>query len=66
MTTIQVKGMKCQHCAGSVKKALDAIDGVSNVNVELETGVVSFDGPADMEFVQSAVKKAGFTVVVSV
>jgi len=63
MTTIKVQGMKCQHCAGSTKKALEGIDGISNAQVDLDTGEVTFDGSADMETIKAAVSKAGFQVV---
>jgi len=63
MTTIKVQGMKCQHCSGSTQKALEAIDGISNVQVDLDSGQVSFDGTADMETINAAVSKAGFEVI---
>jgi len=55
--------MKCQHCAGSTKKAFEGIDGISNVRVDLDKGEVTFDGIADMEAIKEAVSKAGFQVV---
>ena len=63
MAVIKVQGMKCQHCAGSTKKALESIDGISNAQVDLDKGEVSFDGSADMETIKAAVSKAGFQVV---
>ena len=63
MATIKVQGMKCQHCAGSTQKALEGIDGISNVQVDLDSGQVSFDGTADMEIIKAAVSKAGFEVI---
>ena len=63
MTTIKVQGMKCPHCAGSTKKALEAIDGISNAEVNLDTGEVTFEGSADMEAIKAAISKAGFQVV---
>lgn len=62
MTTIKVQGMKCQHCSGSVQKALENLDGISGVKVDLDTGLVSFDGTANEELVKTAVEKAGFTL----
>jgi len=63
MGTIKVQGMKCQHCAGSTKKALEEIEGLSAVQVDLDSGQVSFDGTADMETIKAAVSKAGFEVI---
>ena len=62
MTTIKVEGMKCQHCVGNTQKALEELDGISHVTVDLEKGEVSFDGEASMESVKKAVAAKGFTV----
>ena len=62
MAMIKVQGMKCQHCAGSTKKALEGIDGISNVQVDLDNGQVRFDGTADLNVIKAAVSKAGFDV----
>jgi len=43
MTTLKVKGMSCQHCVMSVTKALSQLDGVQNVQVNLEKGEVRFE-----------------------
>jgi len=38
-TQITVTGMTCQHCVMSVTEEIREIDGVSAVDVELESGV---------------------------
>jgi copper chaperone len=65
MTTIKIKGMSCQHCVMAVKKALNGIDGIQNVDVALESGQATFDTaqPVAMEVVKERIKKAGFEVV---
>jgi len=63
MATIKVEGMKCQHCVGNTKKAMEALDGISNVVVDLEKGEVSYDGEASMEEIKAAISAKGFTVV---
>lgn len=63
MTTIKVEGMKCQHCVDNTKKALEELDGIGKVTVNLEKGEVSFDGEASMDLVKAAVAAKGFTVV---
>jgi copper chaperone CopZ len=40
-TTYQVTGMTCEHCARAVSAELRAVDGVSDVAVELVPGGVS-------------------------
>ena len=41
--TIEVDGMSCQHCVAALKKSLDAIDGVTETNVEVGSATVTFD-----------------------
>lgn len=62
MRTIKVNGMSCQHCAKAVTKALEEIQGVSGVNIDLSNGLVSFeeDHPVDTGTLQEKIKKAGY------
>lgn len=39
--TYQVSGMTCGHCASSVSAELEALDGVSDVDVDLVAGGTS-------------------------
>ena len=59
---ITVKGMSCGHCAGAVTKALEALPGVSQVQVDLATGWVSFAnaGPIPQEDLARVIKAAGY------
>jgi len=65
MPTIKVKGMSCQHCVASVTKALSEIDGVSDVNVNLEAGEATFseDSPMSEDTIKDAIARIGFEVV---
>ncbi|MHC1699888.1 MAG: heavy-metal-associated domain-containing protein [Humidesulfovibrio sp.] len=65
MPSITVKGMSCNHCRMSVTKALEAIPGVANVNVDLLSGKASYDetAPVDLAAVRKAIEKIGFEVV---
>lgn len=63
MPVIKVEGMKCQHCVGSVTKALEELDGISNVKVDLDKGQASFDGDVPVDRVKEAVSGKGFVVV---
>jgi copper chaperone CopZ len=62
--TLNVSGMSCMHCSGSVKKAVESIDGTSNVNVDLEGKKVLFDITEKglIDKVKAAIVFAGFTV----
>ena len=64
MTTLKVNGMRCQHCVQSVIKALDHLDGITNVSVDLEKKEVRFEetAPIDLEVVKQAIRDTGFDV----
>lgn len=60
--TIKVKGMSCMHCVKAITKALEEIQGVDRVQVDLNSGEVTFEeaAPLDAGILQDKVKKAGF------
>jgi copper chaperone len=62
MPVVKVKGMRCQHCVGSVTKALTEIDGVKDVAVSLGKGEVVYNEtkPVDMARVKAAIARIGF------
>jgi len=62
---INIQGMSCQHCVGAVKKALESVGGLRDVQVDLEKGNASFTRPDDvsLEHVTRAVEEAGYRVV---
>jgi copper chaperone len=61
-TSVTVAGMTCQHCVMSVTEEVGEIDGVSAVDVALETGAVTV--LADREIgraeIAAAVTEAGY------
>jgi copper ion binding protein len=64
MPSVQVKGMSCRHCVASVTESLEKIDGISNVQVDLSSGTVTYDGDdVSMETIKTAVASIGFEVV---
>ncbi len=65
MTTINIKGMSCNHCVMAVTKALDEIDGLKDIHVNLATGEVTFEEamPVDMSVIREKIHKAGYEVV---
>lgn len=64
MKTIKIKGMSCQHCVMAVTKALDEIEGIENITVDLERGEASFNetGPVDRETIRERISDAGYEV----
>jgi copper chaperone len=64
-TTYTVKGMTCDHCAGSVTAEVAKISGVTDVSVNVAAGrltVVSSE-PVSASAVEEAVEEAGYSVV---
>ena len=60
MKTVEVGGMHCPKCVASVTKALSELPGLSNVVVDLEKGLASFEGDAPAEAIKDAIDKIGF------
>lgn len=64
MSTVKIKGMRCGHCVASVTKALEAIEGVTNVKVDLAKGEATYDEarPVDTGRIGAAISAIGFEV----
>jgi Cu+-exporting ATPase len=62
--TLPVEGMTCASCVSRVEKALSAIPGVSeaNVNLATEAATVRADKGVALNALRAAVEKAGYTV----
>jgi len=62
--TLKIEGMMCGHCEASVKKALEALDGVSEAVVSKDSGtaVVTFEGELVDDMLKAAVEAKDFTV----
>lgn len=63
--TIKINGMMCGHCEAHVKKALEAISGVSEAIASHTEGtaVVTLSAEVDDEVLKKAVEEEGYTVV---
>jgi len=66
--TYTVTGMTCAHCVASVTEEVTALQGVSDVQVDLGTGALTVSGDAaqDAEAVRGAVEEAGYALAPSV
>jgi copper chaperone CopZ len=60
--TVAVFGMTCGSCAGTVRAALEALDGVTAASVDLagRTATVTVEGGVGALAVMAAVEAAGF------
>ncbi len=66
MTSIwKVKGMSCEHCVMSVTKALNQLNGIKNVQVNLSKGEIQFDNTSNLppDQIQKAIEDAGYQVL---
>ncbi|MFO7840715.1 MAG: permease [Fidelibacterota bacterium] len=59
---VEIEGMSCRHCVMSVKKGLSSLDGVTGVDVNLETGIAGVTGTPDTEEIKETVKQLGYKV----
>lgn len=57
-----VTGMTCEHCVRSVTEEVGAIDGVTDVAVDLPTGRVTVSSTRELgvDDVRAAVEEAGY------
>lgn len=61
--TIKIEGMSCQHCVMRVKKAIDAVLGVTSSDVIVGSATVQFDeSKTKKEDIIEAIEKAGYKV----
>lgn len=62
---LNVSGMSCDHCKKAVIKALEAIDGVNKVTVDLQTGKVTVECSTNIasRILADAVVNAGYAVI---
>ncbi len=57
---LRVSGMTCNHCVSHVTQALQAVAGVTRVQVTLERGEAVVEGGADPQALVAAVRAAGY------
>jgi len=63
-TRVTVAGMTCGHCIAAVRDAVGALDGVDDVGVDLESGLVTIRSARaiDRAVLAAAVDEAGYEV----
>ena len=67
-TTLKVNGMSCEHCAGTVARALRGLKGVKKANVDLQKGLVEVNYNPDKvstDALAKAVTAAGYEASVA-
>lgn len=63
--TVKIEGMMCPHCEATVKKALEAVDGVDTAtpNHETDSAEITFTTSVDDEKIKKAVEDAGYKYI---
>lgn len=63
--TLKIEGMMCGHCEMHVKKALEALDGVTNAEVSHKAGtaVVTMEKEITNDVLKQAVEDQGYKVI---
>jgi copper ion binding protein len=62
--TIHIVGMTCEHCVMRVEEALGGVLGVTDVQVDMDSGTATFseEKPVSMAEIRQAVEDAGYKV----
>jgi copper ion binding protein len=63
--TYRVQGMTCGHCVGAVTREVEALEPVTEVDVELESGdvTVTSSRPLTDAEIAAAIDEAGYELV---
>lgn len=60
--TIKVEGMTCNHCKANVENGIKGMDGIKDVNIDLQLGKVTISADAiDLAKIKSKVEGLGYT-----
>ena len=64
-TTVKIEGMICPRCAARVKKALEALEGVTEAAVSHESGTAVITANRDIaaDTLKDTVQNAGYTFI---
>ena len=60
---ILIEGMSCNHCVSHVKEALEALDGVSSIEVSLEGNYATVETSVSNDILKEAIEEEGYDVV---
>lgn len=61
---ILIEGMSCNHCVAHVKEALEALEGVSQVDVNLEGKYAAIETEViDNIVLKEAIEEEGYDVI---
>jgi copper chaperone len=61
MLRLNIEGMHCGGCAGSVTRAIQSIDPLAQIRIDRAARTVETDTAGDAGLILAAIKHAGFT-----
>ncbi len=60
---VKISGMTCTHCVNAITKALNSLDEVGFISVNLETGIARIKGRSlDKEVIKNEIESLGYKV----
>jgi copper chaperone len=65
-TVLNVEGMECEHCVEAVKTAVEELDGITSVVVDLDSNTATIEhDPAvsSVDKIKFAIEEQGYGVV---
>jgi copper chaperone len=62
MQQFKVSGMSCGHCVRAITQAIQALDPVARVEVDLAVGLVRVESSQDAAQIQAAIAEEGYEV----
>jgi len=60
MIKLKITGMTCEHCAKTVKKVIESVEGVEKAEVCFPQGYAEVEGNIDLNQIIKAVENAGY------
>ena len=60
MIKVLIEGMSCENCVRHAREALEALAGVSAVEVDLESGEARIEGQIQDQAIRAALDEEGY------
>lgn len=62
IANFKVSAMTCNHCVNKIKQFVGEIEGVTNIDINLDTKIikVDFNAPASIDLIKEAILDSGF------
>jgi copper chaperone len=60
---ILIEGMSCNHCVAHVKEALEGLEGVTSVEVNLEGKYATVETNVSNDVLKDAIEEEGYDVI---